>query len=101
MSTIEELQTINEDRDVNYINITLYFSFFLLILLFYFILLILLYFSLFYFIIQLNDNIIALKELGGIDGLIQKLNTNLNNGLNNNENELNQRRIKFGYNEVN
>jgi hypothetical protein len=49
---------------------------------------------------DLNDNIIALRELGGPAGLADSLQTNLKTGLMRNEKELQKIREKFGCNEV-
>jgi hypothetical protein len=49
---------------------------------------------------DLNDNIIALRELGGPAGLTEKLQTNLKTGLMRNANELEKIRERFGRNEV-
>jgi hypothetical protein len=49
---------------------------------------------------DLNDNILALQKLGGIDGLIERMETNSLQGLQCNDHELKKRREFYGSNEV-
>jgi hypothetical protein len=49
---------------------------------------------------DMNDNIIALQQLGGLDGLIEKMETNPKMGLQCNDKELQKRRECYGSNVV-
>lgn len=49
---------------------------------------------------ELNENLLALKQLGGVVNLAEKLQTNFKIGIQSSEKEIEKRREKFGRNEV-